>query len=82
MCQHPQNGLNDFLDLFVGEPFLFAEHFLADESVLDVGVVDGGAKLDEWELEGELFWEVEVDDELVAFVGAGEWSLYEKFPVE
>lgn len=82
MGQHPQDGFDDLLYFFVGEPLLFAEHFLADESLLDVGVVDGGAELDEWELEGELLWEVEIDYKLESFIGAANGSVDEKLPMK
>lgn len=79
--QHAQNGLDDVLYLLVRQPLLLAQHFLADESLLDVGVVDRSTELEEGELEGELFREVDIEDKLGALVWAGKRSIDEEFPV-
>jgi hypothetical protein len=81
VCEHAQDGFDDFLNFFVGQPFLLSEHLLAGESVLDVGVVDGRSEFEEGEFEGELFGEVDVDDEGGAFVGAGGGSVDAELPV-
>lgn len=81
MRQHAQDGFDDFLDFLVGQPLLFAQHLLAGQTVLDVGVIDGRPELEEGEFEGELFGEVDVDDELGAFVGTSDGSVDDEFPV-
>jgi hypothetical protein len=82
MREHSQNGLDDVLHLLVGQPLLLAQHLLADESLLDVGVVNRRAESEERELEGELFGEVDVEDEPAALVGTGERSINQQFPME
>jgi len=54
---------------------------LTDESVLDVGVIDGSAELEEGEFEGKLFGEIDVDDELGSLVGTGYGTVYGELPV-
>jgi hypothetical protein len=82
VCQHSKYGFNDFLYFFVGQPLFFSEHFLADESLLDVGVVNRGTELDERELEGKLLWEVEIDDELESLIGTSDGSIDEQLPMK
>ena len=80
--QHAQHGLDDIFDFFVGQPFFFAQHFLAHEAIFDVRVVDGCPELELWEFEGELFWEIYVDVELESFIGTASGSFYNEFPVK
>ena len=61
MGQHPQNDLENVLNFLIGEPLLLTKHLLADEALLDVGVVDGCSKLEEGELERKLLWEVDIE---------------------
>ena len=80
--QHAEHGLNDVLDLLVGEPLLLAQHLLAHQPVLDVGVVDGRPELELRELERKLLGEVDVDDKLEALVGTADGPLNDDLPVE
>jgi hypothetical protein len=82
MGQHAKHGLDDVAYFLVGQPLLFAQHFLAHQSFLDVGVVDGGSELELGEFERKLFGEVHIDGESEAFVGGAEGSIDEKFPME
>lgn len=81
MGQHSQDGLHDVLHFFIGKPLLLAQHLLTNESLLDVGVVDGGPKLEEWKFERKLLWEVDIEDELEALIGTALRSVDEQFPV-
>lgn len=81
MGQHAEDGLDDVLNLLVGQPLLFAQHFLADEAVLDIGVIDGRSELEERKLEGKLFWEVNIKDKLSALVWAADGPINQQLPV-
>ena len=81
MGQHSQDGLHDVLHFFIGKPLLLPQHLLTNQPLLDVGVVDGGSKLEEGEFEGKLLWEVDIEDELEALIGTALRSVDEQFPV-
>lgn len=82
MCEHSQDGLHNVLHLLVGQPLLLPQHLLADQSILDVGVVNGRTESEERKLEGELLGEVDIEDEPAALVGTAEGSIDQQFPVE
>jgi hypothetical protein len=82
MCEHAEYGLNNVLHLLVGQPLLLAEHLLADEPLLDVGMMNGRTESEERELEGELFGEVDVEDEPAALVGTAYGPIDQQLPVE
>lgn len=75
MGQHAENGFDYILDLLVGQPLLFAQHLLADQAVLDIWVIDGRSELEEWKLEGKLFWEVDIKDKLNSLVWTADGSI-------
>lgn len=82
MGQHSQYGFDDFLHFFVGKPLLLPKHLLTNQSVFDVGVVYRSPELDDWKFEGELLWEIEIDDELEPFVGTALWPIDSELPME
>lgn len=81
MCKHSQYGLDDVLHLFVGQPFLFAEHLLADEALLDIGVIDGRSELEQRKLERKLLWEIDIKYKLGTFIWAADGSVNEQLPM-
>ncbi len=44
--KHPKDRLDYILNFFVRQPLLLTQHLLADESLLDVGVVDRSTELE------------------------------------
>lgn len=80
--QHALQRLDDLGYFFIRLPLFLSHHFLADVAVLHIRVPYHGFELEHWEFEGELFGEVEINNQVVAFVGGAGGALDRYFPVE
>lgn len=82
MSQHSQNGLDYVFHFFIGKPLFLAQHFLAHQTLLNVGVVDRGDKPHLRKFERKLLGKIDIDGKLVTFIGAADWSVDTDVPVE
>lgn len=80
--QHTQHCINNLLHLFVRQPLLLPQHLLTNQPLLYVWVVNWRTELDQRKFEWELFWKVNIDDELVAFIGTSNRAVHKEFPVK
>ena len=82
MSQHSQNGLDYIFHFFIGKPLFLAQHLLAHQALLDIGMVNGSDKPHLGKFERKLLGEIDIDGEFVSFIGAANWSVDTDIPVE
>lgn len=81
MCQHAQNDLYNLLNFLIRQPLLFSQHFLADLSILDIGVIDRCSEPELREFEGKLLRKVDIYDKFVALIGTVDGSTHQQLPM-